>query len=244
MAHINICDYIALGLDTNAHDATSYVIAKDPDFNEIIDQSIHDTANLYKWTSPLPKRLEDGGKGFYSDLTQLYAKIKLHFGKSESPWWVLDLENQCIQQVILTEKDKDPLFSDSQWLEWEGANANVSDHIPKEGEWWKEGDRIPGVLYPNSVEYQDGKETDKNSRYYPDIDHTDWSEFYNDRGNEEDFIPPEDILTVLSDRAAMPAYYDGNNPDNEGLVIASDKSYADDISNTRTTTVLNAILGN
>ena len=55
MAHINVRDFIGIGLDMSTLTAVSYVIAKDKNFEKVIDQSIHDTANLEKWVSPLPK---------------------------------------------------------------------------------------------------------------------------------------------------------------------------------------------
>ena len=95
----------------------SYVIAKDKNFEKVIDQSIHDTANLDKWVSTLPKLKEDG-EGYYSDLPVLYAKIKLHFGNHSSPWWVLEMKNQTDQLVTITENYKPDEYTDSKALGW------------------------------------------------------------------------------------------------------------------------------
>lgn len=128
MAHINILDYIAIGLDTRTHTATSYVVAKDKEFEKIIDSSIHNTVDLLEWTTPLPKREEDG-PGYYSDLRKLYAKVKLHFGKYESPWFILDFEDQMKQNVVITEKERYDRFSKSYYLGW-GYEKGMENEIP------------------------------------------------------------------------------------------------------------------
>lgn len=117
MAHINVRDFTAIGLDMSTLTAVSYMVAKDKNFEKIIDQSIHDTANLEKWITPLPKLKEDG-EGYYSDLPVLYARIKLHFGNHSSPWWVLEMKNQTDQLVTITEKHKPDVYTDSKALGW------------------------------------------------------------------------------------------------------------------------------
>ena len=128
MAHINVRDFIGIGLDMSTLTAVSYVFAKDKNFEKIIDQSIHDTANLEKWTSPLPKLPEDG-EGFYSNLPTLYARIKLHFGKFSSPWWVLEMTNQTEQNVVITENQKPNVYTDSKELEWYTTNDEDLDYL-------------------------------------------------------------------------------------------------------------------
>lgn len=240
MAHINLYDYIALGLDMNGHDATSYVVAKDPEFNQIIDQSIHDTTNLFKWTTPLPKRIEDGGKGYYSDLRKLYAKVKLHFGEFESPWWVIDMENQCIQRVIITEQKQDPLFSDSVWLEWLGANDNSPNFVPKDKDWWKK-DKIPGVLYPNNYDTLQGKKINKDDKLYPDIDKDKWAEWYNNKGQDSDFDWRLAIFKHL-EGPVYPKWYDPQNPFEPKAIFKHPDGNQSNRRSNQSTVVLNAIL--
>lgn len=112
MAHINIGDFISIGMDFNGHTATSYIVAKDEEFTKIIDQSIFDTQNLYRWHTPLPKLPEDG-EGFYKDLSELHAKIRIHAGEKASPWITLDLANQNKQDVIITEDYRKEIFTTS-----------------------------------------------------------------------------------------------------------------------------------
>lgn len=114
MAHINIYHFIGLGLDEQKHTATSYQIAKDAGFKEIIDQSLYDTVNLLFWNSPLPK----GDGTYYKDMKQLHARVKIHFNESSSPWYVLKPDDQTVQNVVLTGKNKLDTFTTSRELEW------------------------------------------------------------------------------------------------------------------------------
>ena len=72
MAHIIIENYLTLGSGSSLA-ATSYQVAKDPEFTKIIDE-IHESREFrLKWWTPLPKP----GGGFYSDEIELYARVKL-----------------------------------------------------------------------------------------------------------------------------------------------------------------------
>lgn len=120
MAHINIHNYVGIGLDFSRHTATTYQIAKDSNFTLIVDQSIKDTQHKELWYSQLPKRPEDG-PGYYSSECKLYARFKLHFGDTvESPWCDFILDNQREQDVVIT-NETNPLraFTNSRDLEWE-----------------------------------------------------------------------------------------------------------------------------
>jgi len=98
MAQFRLHDFIDVG--THGYiDATSWQVAKDPDFKEIIDQSLHDTVNIYTWNSPLP---DDAG-WFYADLDNLYARVKVHILESESDWYVMEPKNQNDQEFVITE---------------------------------------------------------------------------------------------------------------------------------------------
>lgn len=96
MANIIIEKYITLGNSTPLA-ATSYQIALDPDFTEIVDEIHMSEEFKLKWWSPLPKI---DGTGFYSDETSLYARVKLFLrddnGVLYAPgdWFVLDEANQ------------------------------------------------------------------------------------------------------------------------------------------------------
>lgn len=120
MAHINVYDYIAIGLDMTGHTGTSYQVALDPEFENIIDQSINNTQDLLYWNTPLPMPVVDGEKPrFYKDVRNLYSRIKLHFGNHTSPWWELSKEDQKVQDVVMTQKNKKPVFTNSKDLGWE-----------------------------------------------------------------------------------------------------------------------------
>lgn len=109
MATIKLHDYIDYG--TGGYlTAVSYQFALDVNFTKIIDESLHDTVNLTEWTSMLPKI---GEAGYYADLDKLYARVKVHVDEYSSPWFILTPQNQNIQDVVITEKGEEPIYTTS-----------------------------------------------------------------------------------------------------------------------------------
>lgn len=97
MAKIAIKNYLSLGASTPLV-ATSYQIALDSEFTEIIDEIHQSEEYKLEWSSPLPKR--DGSGEFYSDEVELHARIKL-FLRDENDvlyasddWYVLPVMSQ------------------------------------------------------------------------------------------------------------------------------------------------------
>lgn len=109
MATIKLLDYIDYGTGGYVT-AVSYQFALDVNFTKIIDESLHDSVNLTEWTSMLPKIDEPG---YYADLDKLYARIKIHVDEFSSPWFVLQPKSQNIQNVVITEEGKEPIFTTS-----------------------------------------------------------------------------------------------------------------------------------
>lgn len=109
MATIYINDFIDLATD-GVHTASSWQIALDSNFTKIIDQSLNDQVNVKQWTSPLPKV---GSVGFYSDLSVLYARVKMFIDNTESDWYNLPVSNQNYQKVIITQAGKPDIITDS-----------------------------------------------------------------------------------------------------------------------------------
>jgi hypothetical protein len=101
MAKIFLNNVISLGVNSNVT-AVSYQIAKDVNFTKIIDQSLQDTVNLTYWNSNLPKLQEDGGVGYYADLSNLYARVKVYIDNYESPWFNIAPGDQNYQNVTIT----------------------------------------------------------------------------------------------------------------------------------------------
>jgi hypothetical protein len=101
MATIHIDNYFDFGVKTK-HNGSSWQIALDSDFKEIIDESLDDKINVKSWNSKLPKL---DGVGYYKDLSTLYARVKVHIDNTVSPWFVLPVGNQNDQTVIVTEVD-------------------------------------------------------------------------------------------------------------------------------------------
>lgn len=104
MARIEVKEFIEIGSGA-PHDATSWQVAKDAEFKKIIDESLNDKINVKVWHSPLPKLKEDGD-GYYSDLDELYARVKVHLGNTESNWLSIGPKNQNFQKVIITESEQ------------------------------------------------------------------------------------------------------------------------------------------
>jgi hypothetical protein len=109
MARLIIQDYIDISSD-GVHNATTWQIALDSGFTQIIDESINDTVNVKEWHSPLPFIT---GNGYYADLDQLYARVKVHVDDAVSEWFVLPVANQNIQAVTITEKNKPDIVTTS-----------------------------------------------------------------------------------------------------------------------------------
>lgn len=111
MALLEVKDYIEIGSSV-PHDASSWQVAKDKDFKKIIDESLKDRVNVKSWYTPLPKLKEDG-EGYYSDLSTLYARVKIFLGETESDWVVVGPKTQNYQKVIITEEGQPDRETDS-----------------------------------------------------------------------------------------------------------------------------------
>lgn len=98
---IVITDYISIGSDAN-HNASSYQVALDPLFTDIIDESIEDRVNVKEWHSMLPNK----NGGYYSNLDKIYARVKVWLDNDESPWYILPVVSQQDQNLIITENGK------------------------------------------------------------------------------------------------------------------------------------------
>lgn len=123
MAYITISDYIDVGTGLE-WTATSWQFAKDEQFEKIIDESLVDYTNKTMWRSRLPKLpedLEEGEtEGYYSDLDEIYCRVKVHLGDNdvESAWYVLGPKSQKEQMVVMTDADDNMTWTDSYVLKW------------------------------------------------------------------------------------------------------------------------------
>lgn len=120
MASIRVLDYIDIG--TGGYlDAVSYQIYKIVDGKErIIDESLKDKDNIEVWYSMLPKLPEDKKEGeseYYADESELRARVKVHIGVHESPWFELEPKNQNVQNVIITEEGKPNIETTSEAID-------------------------------------------------------------------------------------------------------------------------------
>ncbi len=109
MAMLKIIDYIDICSD-GVHNATTWQVALDADFTQIIDESINDTVNVKEWHSMLPVI---NGIGYYADLEELHARVKVHIDDAVSEWFVLPVVNQNVQTVIITENNKPDIVTTS-----------------------------------------------------------------------------------------------------------------------------------
>lgn len=91
MARIELKDYMDIatkGMPT----ATSWQVALDKDFKNIIDESLENKESIYEWITPLPKI--DNPDDFYDDLDELYCRVKLHIYDTVSDWFVFPVNTQ------------------------------------------------------------------------------------------------------------------------------------------------------
>lgn len=108
MAKISIRNIKFIGM-RHRHDATDWQVALDRDFSRLIDESIDDEKNLLEWHTPL-KKIDS--IGFYSDENMIYARARVRFKNYKSDWIVLT-DNQNYQEVIITENDKENIYTNS-----------------------------------------------------------------------------------------------------------------------------------
>lgn len=107
--NIVVEDYISINAGTY-HNATSYQVALDKDFTMIIDESHKDTINVKNWHSPLPKI---NSVGYYSNLKELHARIKIWIDDFESDWYVLPIVDQQDQEIVVIEEGKENITYNS-----------------------------------------------------------------------------------------------------------------------------------
>lgn len=96
MAKIEILKYLSLGAETPLV-ATSYQIALDADFTQIVDEIHESIEHRLLWETTLPKR---DGTGFYSDEETLHSRVRLFLrdenGALYAPddWYLLPVQSQ------------------------------------------------------------------------------------------------------------------------------------------------------
>jgi len=108
VAQFKLTNFIDLGTK-GYHTATSWKVTLDRAGNNIIDQSLKDTVNLYHWMSSLP----DGNGGHYADLSAVYLWVKVHILNDESDWYYAGVMNQNDQTFKITETGKPDHFLNS-----------------------------------------------------------------------------------------------------------------------------------
>ena len=99
MATFCFLDHRSLGAKGRPTGGT-WEAALDSSFTQIIDRTINNPNAIYSWTSPLPKI---GEPGYYVDLPELHARMKLHIHDSVSDWYVLPVVDQRDQEITTTE---------------------------------------------------------------------------------------------------------------------------------------------
>ena len=118
--------------------ASSFEIALDPNFTQIIDATYFNKTALESWTSPLPKIGGPAGT-YYGNLEKLYARGRVYAGVIPtdfalpnyvtdqivndacdatgkifySPWSEVAVGTQTFQEVVITEEGKPDINTDS-----------------------------------------------------------------------------------------------------------------------------------
>lgn len=102
----NYYDFLTKGY----HNATTWEVALDPEFTQIIDRTVKDTTNVKYWHSMLPKIT---GTGYYADLDKVYARCKVFIDDDESDWFIVEPVNQNDQIITYTEDGKEDIIVNS-----------------------------------------------------------------------------------------------------------------------------------
>ena len=113
MAKVILGEFIDIGSGDD-HDASSWQVALDKDFTQIIDESLHEEVNLTEWYTMLPMSGQPGR--YYADEVEIWARVKVHVKEHESPWFVIGPEDQNIQRVLITEEGKPDFWTDSETI--------------------------------------------------------------------------------------------------------------------------------
>ena len=99
MATFCFLDHYSLGAKGRPTGST-WEVALDSSFTQIIDRTTNNPDAIYSWTSPLPKI---GKPGYYTDLPELHVRMRLHIHNSASNWFVLPVVDQRDQEISTTE---------------------------------------------------------------------------------------------------------------------------------------------
>lgn len=128
--------YIDLGTQ-GKHNMTSWQVSKDRYFNKIIDESLEDPNNITEWKTPLLKlpedRVDPNVEEWYSDLSTLYVRVKIHVGdvergpddevtskkvRASSDWYVIGPLDQREQNIIVTKNGELMQTTTTKHLGW------------------------------------------------------------------------------------------------------------------------------
>jgi len=101
MARFIIKDYESLGCK-GYHNASSWEVALDKDFKNIIDSTYKNKDAIREWRTPLP----NGKGGFYKTLDKIYARCKVWIDDDSSEWFEVKPANQNDQLIRITEEGK------------------------------------------------------------------------------------------------------------------------------------------
>lgn len=112
MATFKLSKYVIIGSGSGI-DAASWWVAKDKDFKKIIDKTERDPSALTEWSSMLPKLPEDGGKGYYKNLKELYVKVQIHVGRTSSGPFITGPFTQRSLPIVITEQDKEDIVTNT-----------------------------------------------------------------------------------------------------------------------------------
>ena len=103
MAILKINDYIDFDTDGEII-SVSWQVALDPNYTQIIDQSLEDKVNKREWITKLPVIGATDGS-CYADLDAVYSRVKIHMNGAVSPWFEITPLNQNDQSITYNELD-------------------------------------------------------------------------------------------------------------------------------------------
>jgi len=128
MALFELKDFIKIGVPDDPI-ATSWQVAADPDFEDIIAESLFDKENIFQWrVAPIK---EDGS--FYEEDDIVYARVKLHFKNTDSDWFYMYPDKSSVTLIKMNFGDPKDAVSklvglQTKNVEGKFTNDNIDEY--------------------------------------------------------------------------------------------------------------------
>ncbi len=144
MAYFKITDIFTIGGITGIK-ATSWQVATDKEFKNIIYESLKDTKNLTEIRVGLQK--EDGS--WYDEDDELYVRVKFHFESCETEWYLIPINRSKRLNI---------------WINAEDSSNNCRKELVGKLEYDKDGKIMTDIEDEERINYLIKKRRDEKYR--------------------------------------------------------------------------------